>query len=196
MALGDILEAIHADSREIASRVISEARAEADRTLHSAREEAAAEEQRLAASLDDRIRAEQSRIMSRAHLEASRERRAVRENLYRAALDGVRQRIETLRRTPDYRDLLAILIVEAVAVLPEATTVMCDPVDIDVVEAIAEDRGFDVRVEARECPLGGVVVWAEGRSVDNTLASRLRRADEHLRFLAGELIPALRGDEG
>lgn len=194
MALSDILEAIDADSRETAARIIYEAGGEVDRILTVAREEAAAEEQRLAASLDDQARLERSRVMSRAHLEAARDRRADREGVYRSALEGVRLRIEALRRSPEYRDVLISLIEEAIAVLPEATTVVADPDDVGLVETLVEEWGLNVRVEARECPLGGVVVGAKGRSVDNTLNSRLRRADEHLRFIAGELIPSLRGD--
>lgn len=194
MALSDILEAIHADSRETESRVISEAQAEVDRILLGAREDAAAEERRQAASLDDQIRLEQSRIMSRAHLEAARERRTLREEVYLDVLGRVRLRIETLRDSPDYREVLADLLDEAMAVLPEATTVVVDPVDVDVVRTLVESRRLDVDVEPGECLLGGVVVVAEGCSVDNTLHSRLQRADEHLRFIAGELIPALRGD--
>ena len=69
---------------------------------------------------------------------------------------------------------LSSLIDEAVAVLPEATTVVADPVDMQAVEAIAEARGLEVGVEAGECPLGGVVVVAEGRSVDDGLRQPVR----------------------
>lgn len=194
MALGDILEAIRAESRETGFRIISEAQVEVERILREAREEADGEEQLLAASLDDRTRIEKSRIMSRAHLDASRQRRAEREKVYQSALEEVRQRVEALRRSPDYKPVLHSLIDEAMAVLPEATTVLADPTDIAVVEALVEERGLGIRIETRNCPMGGVVVVAEGRSVDNTLHSRLQRADQQLRFIAGELLPDMRGE--
>lgn len=196
MALSDILETIRAESSETASEALASAEAEVERLLTHAREEAASEEQRLAGSQDDRARLERSRIMSRAHLEAARERRAARERIYLTARDGVAERIESLRASSEYEEVLAGLLTEAMAVLPTANAVRVDPADLEMMEGILEARDLDLLIEPRESPLGGVAVTAEGRAVDNTLRSRLDRADEHLRFIAGAMIPDLRGGVG
>lgn len=196
MALSDILDAIRADSQEMASGVLVAAEADADQILDRAREEAAREEQRLAASLDDQARLEQSRIMSRAHLEAARELRAAREKVYLTALDGVVRQIEALRSSSEYEDVLAALLDEALAVLPAATAVRVDPADVEIMVGVLAARNLDILIVPEEFPLGGVVVAGQGRIVDNKLRSRLDRADEHLRYVAGELISGLREGGG
>jgi V/A-type H+-transporting ATPase subunit E len=193
MALGDILGTIRAESRASVLEILASAEAEANRILARAREEAAGEEQRLATSRDDQARLERSRIISRAHLEAARERRGAREEVYLAAVEGVTHRIESLRASPEYEEVFARLLDEAIAVLPEATAIRVDPADAELASRIVAAQDLDVLVEHEESPLGGVVVVAVGRAVDNNLRSRLDRADEHLRFTAGELIPGVRG---
>lgn len=193
MALGDILEAIRVESRETASEILAAAEVEASRILERAREEAAGEEERLAASRDDHARLESSRIESRAHLDAARERRAVRERVYQSALEEAALRIEVLRASSEYEEVLAQLLDEAVAVLPIATTVRVDPTDEELIKGILATREYSLGVETHECEWGGILVSADGRAVHNDLRSRLDRADEHLRHIAGDLIPALRG---
>ncbi|MEA1904141.1 MAG: V-type ATP synthase subunit E [Actinomycetota bacterium] len=196
MALSDILETIRAESRDTASGVLASAEAEADRLLGLAGEQAAKEERRLAASLDDKARLERSRIMSRAHLEAAQERRTSREKVYLAALEGVARHLGSVRSSPEYENVLASLLDEAIAVLPDATTVRVDPTDVAITERALTARGLELLIEPEESALGGVVVTAEGRAVDNSLQTRLDRADEHFRYIAGELIPDLRGGVG
>jgi len=196
MALSDILDAIRAESQETATGILAAAEAEAARLLDQAREEASREERRLAASKDEQARLERSRIISRAHLEAAQKRRAAREQVYLLALDGVVQRIEALRASPEYRAVLATLFDEAIAVLPSPAAVRVDPADVELVGAILAARDIDLAIEPEVAPLGGILVVAEGRTVDNTLRSRLERADEHLRYVAGELIPGLRRGTG
>lgn len=196
MALSDILDAIRAESEQTATGVLTAAEAEASRLLERAREEASREKRRLTASKDEQARLERSRIISRAHLEAAQKRRAAREQVYLLALDGVAQRIEALRSSPEYREVLTTLFDEAIAVLPSPIAVRADPVDVEVVRAILAARDLDLEIEIEVTPLGGVLIVAEGRTVDNTLRSRLDRADEHLRYIAGDLIPGLRRGTG
>lgn len=196
MALSDIIETIRADARKTASGALAAAEAQAERLLERARAEAAREEQRLGASLDNRARLERSRILSRANLEAANERRAAREKVYLAALDGVRRRLEEFRFSSEYPEVLSALFDEAISVLPTATVVRVDSADMETIERILSARDLDLRIESEEASLGGVGVFAERRAVDNYLRTRLERADEHLRYIAGELIPDLRGGVG
>jgi V/A-type H+-transporting ATPase subunit E len=193
LALDEILSTIRAEAEKTASAVVSAARAEAREVLDRASARAEDERRRLAASLDDRARQEQSRIISRAHLETAKERRAAREKTYQSALEGVRRRLEAIRASPRYEEILGSLLDEAMAALPDAGVINVDPEDLDLVEELLSSRGLHLDVEAESTPLGGLKLIADGRDVDNTLATRLRRADTHLRFIAGELVPGLRG---
>lgn len=193
MALPDILETIRAESEETASRLVGEAEAEAEELLARARAEAGSEEQRLGGSFDERIRLERARILSRSHLDAARARRVAREDVYGRAIDEVTARLADKRASDDYRELLGSLLDEAVVILPEATEIRVDPGDVPTIERLLDSRSLDLTVETEETPLGGLVLAAPGRTVDNTLATRLTRADRQLRFVAGEIIPELRG---
>jgi V/A-type H+-transporting ATPase subunit E len=196
MALENILEAIRAESDRTAAEILADAEAGANRLLERASEEAEREEQQLSTSLDDQARLERSRIVSRAHVEAATERREAREQAYLAARDGATRQVEALRSSPEYEKVLADLLDEALAVLPGVTVVRVDPTDVPMAERLLTDRDLEIHIEPEAFALGGVVVAAEGRSVDNSVRSRLDRADEHLRFIAGELAPGLRGGMG
>lgn len=193
MALKEILETIRTESEKTASDLVDSARAEAGQILDRATTRAEEERRRLGSSLDDRARQERSRIISRAHLETARERRAARETVYQTAFEEVRQRLRQARSSPDYAEILGLLLDEAMAVLPNADVIRVDPGDVDVVERLLGSRGLRLDIETEETPMGGMRLIAEGRDVDNTLATRLQRADTHLRYIAGELVPALRG---
>jgi vacuolar-type H+-ATPase subunit E/Vma4 len=193
LALEDILGTIRVESEKTASEVVASAEAEAEQILDRATSRADGERRRLAASFDDRARQERSRIISRAHLETAKKRRAAREDVYQAALEGVQRRLLEIRASPQYEGILGSLLDEAMAVLPNASVIRVDPRDVDLVETLLASRGLDLDIEADEIPLGGLKLIAEGRDVDNTLGARLRRADTHLRYIAGELVPALRG---
>jgi vacuolar-type H+-ATPase subunit E/Vma4 len=193
LALDEILETIRAESEKTTSAVLDSADAEASQVIDRATTRAEDERRRLASSLDDRARQERSRIISRAHLETAKQRRAAREEVYQAALEAVRQRLLEIRTSPEYEEILGALLDEAMAVLPGATVVRVDPRDVDVVKGLLASRGLNLDIDAEEIPLGGLKLITEGRDVDNSLAARLRRADTHLRYIAGELVPALRG---
>ena len=158
-----------------------------------ARTEADSEERRHAGSLDERIRLERARVVSRSHLDAARARRTAREDVYRTAIERVIEHLAEERASDSYEELLGSLLDEAMAIMPEATTLRVDPDDVAVVARVLSSRSLDLEVETEETPLGGLVLTAPGRIVDNTLAARLNRADNHLRFVAGEIIPQLRG---
>lgn len=196
MALEDILATIRTEAEETASDLLAVARAEADQVLERAREEAEREARRLAASLDDRIRQEHSRVLSRARLDAGRARDMAREEIYQSARERVIQRLEEVRTSPDYEGILTALLAEATATMPAIDEVRVDPRDVGLMERIVSNRGLDLAVVPKETPLGGVLAVADRRAVDNTLATRLERADEHLRYIAGEFIPTLRGGVG
>lgn len=192
MGLQDILETIRSEAEETVSDLEARARAESDQILESAREKAEEEERRLSLSQDDRIRGERARALSGSHLEAARARRNAREEVFQKSIEAVRLRLGTVRESDRYESLMASLLDEAIAALPEATVLRVDPADVAVMRRVLGSRDLQIETEGTE--LGGLVVAAPGRTVDNRLATRLERAENHLRYLAGEIIPELRGE--
>jgi vacuolar-type H+-ATPase subunit E/Vma4 len=196
LGLPDILETIRLEAEEESAALIAAAEDEADRVLARARERAAEEEKRLAGSLDDRLRTERARIVSRGQLEAAQARRAAREEVFQQLLAGVVDRLGEVRRSARYAAVMASLLDEAISTMPEARVIRVDPADSDVVERALVAQGLDLTVELEDYPQGGLVLAAPGRTIDNRLATRLERAGSHLRFVAGQVIPELRGASG
>lgn len=196
MGLQDILETIRLESEDTAAHLIADAEAEAERTLARARDLAADEERRLAGSRDDRLRNERARVLSRGFLEAAEARRGAREEVYQAAVDRLIERLGEVRRSARYPELLGSLLDEAVATMPDARTILVDSGDSQLAERMLIDRRLDTTVETGDIPLGGLMLAAPGKTIDNRLATRLERAESHLRFVAGQIIPELRGGSG
>lgn len=193
MALAEILETIRSEAEATASSILDEAQAEADALIESARSEAEVEERRFANTFDPRIKLERARVLSRGHLDVARKRRAAREDLYSRAIEAVAARLADERSADSYGESLGSLLDEALRAMPDATTVRVDPADSSVVEEIVRSMDLEIEIELEETPLGGLVLSGPGRTVDNTLATRLARADNRLRLIAGEIIPELRG---
>lgn len=195
MGLQDILETIRSEAEETVSGLEAQARAESDQALDRAREKARLEERRLAGSQDDRIRGERARALSRSHVEAARARRIAREDVFQKSIDAVRRRLGAVRESDRYESLMASLFDEAIAALPEATVIRVDPGDAAVTRSVLVSRDLEFEIETEETALGGLVLAAPGRTVDNRLATRLERAENQLRYVAGEVIPELRGEQ-
>jgi vacuolar-type H+-ATPase subunit E/Vma4 len=86
------------------------------------------------------------------------------------------------------------LLDEAIAALPEASSIRVDPGDEAVARRVLSSRGLNLILSTEEIALGGLVLTAPGRTIDNRLETRLERADSQLRYIAGEVVPELRGD--
>ncbi len=70
--------------------------------------------------------------------------------------------------------------------------VLVRPTDVELAERIARDRGATGPVSGVLDCIGGLdVEAADGRSVRNTVDSRLLQAERRLRRLAVEVIPAM-----
>ncbi len=193
MALEDILDAIRSEAEEESSRMLTDASARADAILADAREVASVREDELTHSVDGRIANERRRTASLAVLEASRARRAAREEVFALAIEKVSDVLRGLHTDPRYDAVLERLFDEAAAALPDPGAVVVHVRDRGRIEKILQDRGLDIPIQVTEDQWGGVVIHSDGRVVRNDLETRLRKAEPHLRFIAGELVPSLRG---
>jgi V/A-type H+-transporting ATPase subunit E len=193
MAVEDILAAIETEAAAEASRIITEAESRASALLDEARAEASLEADRLARGRDEAAAVAMRRITSRAHLDAARARREARESIYRQAKERAAEKLERLRSRPEYREILASLLAEGMAVLPEAKVAQVGAEDVDLARDVLMEIGSTAQVEPGEVAGGGVVLAADGVIVHNDLTSRLERDDQHLRYIAADLFPELRG---
>lgn len=192
MALEDILDAIRDEAEEESSRILADATGRAESLLAEAREASASREKELAHSADERIARDRRRTVSLAVLEASRARRAAREEVFARVIGKVSEELRSLSDDEAYEATLGQLLDEALAVLPDPERVEVHPGDRDRIERILAARGLDPSIDTVEDVWGGVGLRSDGRIVRNDLETRLRRAEPHLRFIAGEVFPALR----
>jgi vacuolar-type H+-ATPase subunit E/Vma4 len=195
MALEDILSAIEQEAEAEATRIFAEAEERASALLEKARSEADVEADRLARGRDEAAAVAVRRITSRAHLEASQARRAARESVYIQARDRAAEKLEHIRSDPDYQKVLGSLLTEALAVLPDAKVARVAEADVDLARDLLDGIRSEVHIEPADVPWGGVALVADGLAVHNDLATRLERADRHLRFIAADIFPHLKGGE-
>ena len=198
MALEDILDAIRAETDGEIARIRVESDAAVATIAARAREEAADVERIAAASMSDQTAHERERITNRARLEADRVLRAATEEIYLGLQSEVASRLAFARESPGYPALVSRLFSECRSILPGARTIRVDPDDEDVMRGILEAAACDgFVVDPSLASLGGVeLVTGDGRRVDNTLDSWMERGERHLRSLALEMMPELRGGSG
>ena len=184
MGLEDILRAMEAESALEREGILAEAQAMVDRILSQAREEAEARRrQRLEAELRT-VRAEQARLLNDARLASLKQLSVARDDLIDAAFQQAAKRLERLRGSPLYREVLRRLLEETASQLgPGRVVVKVDPADARLAEELVESLGLDAVVEPTlHCSGGLEASDAEGRIVvRNTFESRLQRAREVLR---------------
>ncbi|QIN78399.1 hypothetical protein GBA65_07530 [Rubrobacter marinus] len=187
--LKDLLAAIQAEADEERARVEAESRTEAEAILAAAREEAQAVRDGILRSGEPGIRAEATRRVALANLEAARSLRLVREESYKLLVAGARSELAALREDPArYRDAMFALFGEGLAALPDADTLRVDPRD----EALAANTADGLAVETAPIPLGGLVLESDdGRTLRNTFEDRLANADPDLRLWYGRRLDAL-----
>jgi len=190
LALADILDAIRAEADAEIETIVTQADAECSALLEHAREQAGSERGRLAGSRDAAAERQADRIVNRARLEADRALRSEVEELYVRTRDHAAEKLELLRGTPCYEEVLARLIRECFVALPEATTLRVDPADEWLAHRIlAGDDRTDLKVEATLQTSGGAGVSGDnGRIVRNDFESRLARADNALRLIFAEKV--------
>lgn len=180
MALEDILAAVRRRAEAEAEEILAEARRRAEAILTEADRRAAEDRETALARAEAATRAEAERIVDRARLDAQRIRRQGRDDLYREAHRRMRDELVALRSDDRYPAVLAAIYREAAAALEDATRILVDARDRDVVGGIAAGDGR--RVVASLRTWGGLRFESDdGRAVDDTFEVRAARAEDRLR---------------
>lgn len=191
MALEDILTAIRSETEGEIQEIRDTCDEEVAAVRAEARDHAAEAEGIGARSRDLAADREVARIVNRAALRADQELKRSVELAYQEILDTLRARLGSIRGTSDYRVAMARLLDEGLDVLPDATAVRVDPMDVELAQALLSERDReDLVIEESLTSDGGLdVVTDDGRAVLNTFEVRLERADGRLRRLAAEQLP-------
>ena len=136
-------------------------------------------------------------IVNRARLEADRKVADAREDVFQEALGRLAGRIRHTVAGPDYPGIFRALHTEAVAIVPDRdATLVVRPADVELAERLARDRGGASAVRGLLDCIGGLDVEADdGRSVRNTIDSRLLQSERRLRRLAVQVIPQMAASE-
>jgi len=179
MPLANVLEAIRREASEEAERRLDDAR----QRVRAIEEEAHVQAARLHEQMEAAVASEGAESLRQqvqaARLQALRESRRRREDVFQQAQEEVRQAIRAARDEENYPALFKALMAEARAALPNAALARVDPRDADL----------DPSAEACLDTWGGVELEAaDGRIVRNTLEERLRRAEPELRRLAARTM--------
>ncbi len=189
MALKDLLTALEADAAAETDRLRAETDAEASRIVESAELEARAFEQDAAQADDADLARTLAHRRSEARLAADAVRRDAYESSVATLLGALRERLDALRGTDEYRAVFRALLEESVAALPAASLLRVDPRDAQLARDVVRELDLRREADAGVETIGGVEAVADdGLTVRNTLEERLRNGEAALRVLAGELL--------
>lgn len=195
MSLQAILDAIAASGTAATEQIAAEAEATADRLLTEAQETAATRRSAAYRQALAPLAGARAQRRQKARLAAGQRVLEARECLVTEALAATERRLTRFRERSAYAGVLARLVAEAVAALQGEDgppRIAADPRDADLLAPILVDLDLPATAVAYTLTCwGGVVVSSEdGRIViDNTLASRLARAEPELRQrLARQLL--------
>ncbi|AZI42695.1 V-type ATP synthase subunit E [Deinococcus psychrotolerans] len=177
MALDKLLEN---EAQSEIERIRAEARDRAGAIIRAAQEQAQTLIESRTRALETQTQASLTRARSAADLERSASRLNAGENGMSRAFKTAQHELLAVTRAPEYKDILARLIAEARAVVPNAEAIEVHPNEAHV----ARELVTDLEVRENYAIQGGVrVVANNGKSgVTNTLQGRLER-------LQGTLAP-------
>ena len=188
--LNDLLSAIEADAKEERARLDESSRAESDEILAQARAEAETVRAEPVQSQEPELRRESARRIGAARVEATNLLREAREESFGQLLVVARSRLDTLRASDRYRDVLRALLEEAHAALPNARGLRVDSVDEALASELANEYGLAVEPTLQTS--GGLELVADdGRSIRNTFEERLANAEPELRQAYGNRLAGL-----
>jgi vacuolar-type H+-ATPase subunit E/Vma4 len=197
-SVDQICERIRADGQKEIDSILEKARAAAAEIIAKAEEEAKHAGERIVKEAADKGEILKKRSLSSVSLEVKRIRLRAREEVVTAVMEQAKGKIDGSRSRPDYPDILAGLIVEALGYLEGGEFVVyADKRDLGLLSSktfpavlkMERGKGRQVtKLEAKELPgptSGGVRIAVPGASViyDNIFEARLYRYRDAIRRL-------------
>ncbi|GHF54841.1 V/A-type H+-transporting ATPase subunit E [Deinococcus metalli] len=187
MSLGDILET---EIQGEIARIREDAQARADQIVAQAQE-------RARNMIESRQRAQQAdyaagltRARSAADLDANAQRLSAGDSLQVQAFQTAEQYLQGATTAPEYPQVLAKLIAEGLAALPDAEVVEAASAEHGAVHQALAQLGRHLEVRANESVKTGVRLVAGGgkTSVQNTLLGRLNASRAELSAQVSRLL--------
>jgi vacuolar-type H+-ATPase subunit E/Vma4 len=191
MALKDILHVIAADAERKAVALREAADDAYQAGMEAAEAEAREECAEIVAAAQRQAEQEKVRALHRVRLEDLRQQVQVQQAAFVAAVNAAQLELSAARQRPNYEELLARLLDEAAGCLDAPVVLVVHPEDRTRIEALAHAQGIEAQaIELRDDLAPGVIVRTpDGRvAVDNTLTSRLLRAQADLHALLADLL--------
>lgn len=193
MALDTIVAAIAAEADSEVERITDEASLRVESILAEARSRSQEEQAHWEDSRAEETNHAVAGIVNRARLVSDRKVADVKEALFQEALGRLVGRIHQEVAGSEYPGIFRALHAEAIAVVPDPdATLLVRSEDVELALRIAREAGSTGAVKGvLEC-IGGLDVEADdGRSVRNTVDSRLVQSERPLRRLAVQVIPEM-----
>lgn len=197
MGLDTILGAIAAEAEREGERITDEASRRVESILADADDRARDEQTRWEISRVEETNQTVAGIVNRARLEADRRVADAREALFQEACRALIERIEETVSGPEYPAIFRALHTEAGSAVPDLDAdLLVRPADVELAERVARERGATGTVKGVLGCIGGLDVESgDGRSVRNTIDSRLQQSERRMRRLAVQMVPELASTE-
>jgi vacuolar-type H+-ATPase subunit E/Vma4 len=168
MALRDLLTALEEEGAAEHERAQQARRRQAAQLLVDAQERAAEIHQDVVAEAEATARQEAEDLLITARFRARRAVRTARDDALEEVLGQVRVRLEALPGSPDGPAMAAACVAEAVAAMPQATTMRVHPADA---ATLRPDTTVPVVADLEHG--GAIAEDDQGRYIDNTYLTRL-----------------------
>ena len=190
MALEHILAVLEEEYEAQAAEIQAQATAEVQQLVEESEADASAILHQHREAIRPRLRAEQSRRINVARMEAQRVQLEMKDALVGAVFDAAQSHLARARQRPDYDAVLATLIEEVLDELGTPVRLAIDRRDLKLVHDLLSGSNNDVSVEPSLKTWGGVVgrapdglIW-----VDNTLETRFNQVQENYRASVADLL--------
>ncbi|WP_019585474.1 V-type ATP synthase subunit E [Deinococcus apachensis] len=187
MSLGDILEN---ETRDEIARIRAQAQERSAAILAAARERATALLDSQKRSLDAELQAGLTRARSAADLEANAQRLGAADQVQARAFQQAEAELRGAPASPQYPQILARLIQEASAALPNAEVVEVHPNEVTAAQMALAQLGVQAQVRPNPAIETGVRLVGRGgkTSVQNTLLGRLQSGRDSLTAEVARLL--------
>jgi V/A-type H+-transporting ATPase subunit E len=173
----ELREKLLEDAKKKAEKIIADAKAEAEKIIRNAEKEWREKAEKEREKIIRNARLEAQKIISEAHRQARIIISSAKHEIVKTVFSEAEKRLRE-RRGIDIKSSLKNLLEEALEYIEEPAEIIINSRDRDIInEILSEKRLKNVRIIINDRIIGGLVlVSRDGKKVDNTYDTRLKRA--------------------
>jgi vacuolar-type H+-ATPase subunit E/Vma4 len=174
-------------------KIDSQAEARENQILVEAEEEARKIHETNMRSVDEQIRMEKSRIISKANFQLKKEVIRIKENMMNQVFNETIKGLENLRNQSSYESVFEKLAAETVKGISGKAEIFIDQADEQLARKVFDKMDIDYTIKSNIKCLGGLKAMSENGKIvfNNTIDSRIEKAKQ---FLMTDVIKVLFGD--